>query len=76
MKNKPDCFTNIFAKITNIDNASMIVIGDFNLVVDPNMDHANNKIYHPKARDTLNALTEQLELIDPWRNRKPYHKKI
>ena len=49
----------------------MIIIGDFNLVMDPSIDRTENVQYAPKARVVLDSLIEDFSLIDIWRVKKP-----
>ena len=74
-RDDPEFFKQLFKEITNMENTSLIVLGDFNLILDPKLDRANSKIYHPQARKTLLEFPEHFELVDPWRVRNPLTKR-
>ena len=42
-------------------------MGDFNLVLNPEVDRADGKTYYPNSTARLNTIIEELELLDPWR---------
>ena len=47
-------YENIFKHIDEIGNSDFTICGDYNLVLDPNMDSYNYKhVNNPKARDKL-----------------------
>ena len=51
---QPQFYNNTFGKIDRIGNASYMICGDFNLVIDPKKDYFNYKhINNKKSRDTL-----------------------
>lgn len=58
-----------------MENTLYLILGDFNLVLDPKLDRANSKIYHPQAPQTLLEFAEHLELVDPWRIGNPQTKR-
>ena len=69
-KNKPSFYQQLSDKLKNIENSSVILCGDWNIVMDYNIDmkgylHLNN----PKARESLLQMMESLELYDVWRER-------
>ena len=54
---------------------SYIICGDFNLVVDPNLDYHNYKhITNPKARQVILNSIEDRQLSDPYRELFPSQK--
>ena len=54
------------------DKASeIIIIGDYNLVMDPQMDRIGNKTNPIKAKMIVDQITEEMSLCDIWRIRNP-----
>ena len=69
-RDKPCFYQTLCEKIKEMENSSVVICGDFNLVMDYTMDtkgyqHQNN----PKARDAVLQMMETLELFDVWRDR-------
>ena len=69
-RDKPGFYQTICEKIKKMENSSVMICGDFNLVMDYSLDtkgyqHQNN----PKARDSVLQMMESLELFDVWRAR-------
>ena len=64
----PSFYHRLFNIIDRIGNASYMICGDFNLVIDPDMDYFNYKhVNNKKARETLLEIIETRQLIDPFR---------
>ena len=59
-------FQDMFNKINMYDNASMILCGDWNVVMDYNLETCvkNN---NSRARSRLKNIMENLSLVDIWR---------
>ena len=75
--NKDD--VTFFQKIETFcnENENVILGGDFNVVIDPNIDkNGGNKNTHTRCRTKLKELMDKFELIDVWRvfnkNKKVY----
>ena len=66
-----DFFADIFKIIEAVDVASIMILGDFNLVLDPSIDRTENRQYSPNAVDYLLKQIEQYKLFDVWRLRNP-----
>ena len=63
-KDKPQFYQTIYDKIC-IKECSCILCGDFNLVLNPDVDCLNYvNINNPKARVTVQNLILELDLID------------
>ena len=72
----PDFFTQLFQRIQKNDLTDIIITGDLNVAINPNLDRANGRLYHPKAQTELIKWMEHLEISDWWRieneNKKQY----
>ena len=65
----PTFFENIFKIIENSDTKNLILVGDWNLVMNYEMDTLNyKKINNIKAREKPLTYIEKLNLIDIWRH--------
>lgn len=68
----PDFFVNYFNIIESRDNASMLLAGDFNLTMQPELDLYNNTgSTHVKKRLVTQEFVEAKDLVDVWRLRNP-----
>ena len=68
----PHFFITLFEQIDSLEESNLIIAGDFNSILDPNMDKfGGNPHKNKNSRDALNALKEELELVDIWRTRNP-----
>ena len=71
----PVFFQNIFQHIEDIGNLDFILCGDFNLIIDSEMDCYNYKnINNPKARDKVLEYIDTYNMIDPFHENCPYLK--
>ncbi len=75
-KDKPSFFHEICNKVQAIQNSSIIICGDWNVVLDYEIDtkgylHQNN----PRAREAVMQMMESLELYDVWRDQNENQKK-
>ena len=60
------------AHMLNEQEADCIVLGgDFNLVMDAQIDSKFRKESHVKAKEILHTIIDELELVDIWRVRNP-----
>jgi exonuclease III len=65
----PDFYQQLQNKIDIFENNSILMCGDWNLVLDPTVDTFNYKnINNPKSRDAVIALAAENELVDVWRS--------
>lgn len=68
----PQFFKSLFEDIDKLENDSVIICGDFNLVLDPKLDYHNYKqINNKKARQILLEEMEARNLSDPYRILSP-----
>ena len=68
----PIFFQNIFQYTEEIGNVDFILCGDFNLIIDSEIDCFNYKnINNPKARDKLLEFIDTYHIIDPFREKCP-----
>ena len=70
----PDFSVNIFRELANVNVSDLILCGDYNLVLQPNIDRSENVRYKPNAYERLMELSEQLDMIDVWRCKNPEEK--
>ena len=52
-------------------NSNLILVGDFNLVMNPQIDRHKSLINHEKAHQKLTELISDHNLTDVWRDRSP-----
>lgn len=72
----PQFFKSFFEEIDKIENESVIICGDFNLVLDPKLDYYNYKhINNRKARQLVLDEIEIRNLKDPFRLLSPLHRR-
>ena len=67
-KDKPNFFVEVIQSMADCD-ANQMIIGDFNLVIDVNMDRKGSTYNNIKAREALQVIMDELFLIDVWRVR-------
>ena len=68
----PLFFENINNLINSQGNKDIIVLGDWNLVLNPMKDTKNYKtINNPKAREKVSGLIADYNLVDVWRDANP-----
>ncbi len=68
----PDFFENCLNLVDEFDNISKIIAGDFNLVLDLDLDKKGGApVTHFNARDTLKSYMENNDIIDIWRLQHP-----
>ena len=65
----------IFYKIIkNMNNLSVIMVGDWNVVLDYEKDHLNYKHKNnPKAKKHIQEIMTHLNLVDIWREKHENH---
>ena len=66
-KSDPTFFHEVFTNIIKMEADYWIIGGDFNLVLDPELDRKGNYAYNQKSVDYLTSSMEMYELIDIWR---------
>lgn len=76
-KDDPVFYINLFKTIQEIGNDTYIICGDFNLIVDPDIDCSNYKhINNPKARNYIINKIKENNLFDPFRELHPSMKRF
>ena len=86
-EDEPQFFENLFNIIESLDTKNLIIVGDWNLVIDFELDTLNyKKNNNIKAREKTLHYMEKLDLIDIWRQthektqgytwRQNYYKKM
>lgn len=67
-EDNPQFYENLIKKIAEFENDNVIICGDWNLVINPEI-HSHNyfHINNPKARQTVLNLLEEENFIDAWR---------
>ena len=66
----------LFSEISALLNKDVykheiMMIGDFNVALDPKMDRKNKTQPHPKVAEAVQTLIQEFRLTDPWRDRHP-----
>ena len=73
----PNFFQKISTYIDDIGNTEIIICGDYNCVINPELDYYNYKgINNAKARDEVLKLINEKYLIDSFRENFPTTKKF
>ena len=69
----PGFFERIFLKIKEVGNDYTIIGGDWNVVLDVNLDTFNYKrmVNRPRSRNKVKEMMTVHELVDPWREIRP-----
>ena len=65
----PTFFMDLFDKMSCHKYADRVIVGDFNLVIDEQIDSLNRKNNNNKALKVLKMSIDELMLCDPWRER-------
>lgn len=63
----PNFFINLFESLTPYNKSNLIIVGDFNLVLNLNLDKQGRPNTHKNAQKVFHSFIEELDLIDPWR---------
>ena len=70
-RDDPNFFSQLLKDIAQFNNKEIILMGDFNVVLDPSLDRSNSKVYSPHARDALLRFIDEFELFNVWRGINP-----
>ena len=65
----PEFFLEVFQQIEQLECTSIVIGGDFNMVMDPMIDRSSRQIYHKKAHQVLEEALTAHGLADIWRLR-------
>ena len=63
----PEFFSKIRDEIEHLNVPDMVIVGDFNLVLDPNIDRSVNIQYNGKAVEEVKKMISTFQLVDLWR---------
>lgn len=64
----PNFFSTVLSIIPNMNSHTLILGGDMNCVIDPDLDRSSSRTIPPsKMSQTLSTFMEQFGYIDPWR---------
>ena len=75
-KDNPDFFKIISNYIDEIGNTDITVCGDYNCVLNPDLDYYNYKcLNNPKTREEVLDIINTKYLADPFRENFPTQKK-
>ena len=67
-KDEPLFFINIKNEILKLGNAQILIMGDWNLMLDPTLDGKNYKnINNKKAREEVHKIIAELNMYEIWR---------
>ena len=67
----PNFFQQLIQNIARTNQAEIILLGDFNLVLSPELDRSEKVQYHPRSHKVLLNYIESDDLIDLWRCKHP-----
>ena len=68
----PDIYIELFEHVESLSNDHRIIAGDFNLVLDLDLDkYGGRKVTHQRAADVVKTYMEDTDLIDVWRHNNP-----
>ena len=68
----PNFYNILKKKIIELDNPNVIMVGDWNMVLDDFTDYQNYKhVNNPKAREVAESMINELNLWDIWRDLNP-----
>ena len=67
-EDRPQFYSMLRQKVEDLDNEMIIMCGDWNLIIDPEIDCENYKhVNNPKARAVVMEFLEDLEYMDAYR---------
>ena len=69
-EDNPQFFLNLLSRVSDAID-SLILLGDFNLVIDMSVDSVNTLSNHNKSVEVLQQFMNETLLIDIWRVRNP-----
>ncbi|GFR92883.1 LINE-1 reverse transcriptase homolog [Elysia marginata] len=72
----PNFFMKVKHEIAKVGSKNIMVMGDWNLLLDPEIDGVNYKnINNKKARAEVGQMMADLDLFDIWREEHPEERK-
>lgn len=76
-RDNPKFYESLKERINNYDSQNLLLVGDWNLVLDPYLDYDNySNINNPKAKETVENMIIELNLTDVWRENNPQTKRF
>ena len=71
-RDSPDFYEDLQKYIGEVDYTNIVMGGDFNLVLDPNLDYYNYKhVNNPNAANKVENMILDLDITDIWRDLNP-----
>ena len=70
----PSFFMSVFKSIVKFGKENIILDGDFNLVMKPDIDRLNSMINHHKSSSLIGSYMDKFSLTDIWHDRNPLEK--
>ena len=71
-RDEPLFYNGIEEVLTTFENESIIIVGDWNMVMDQQLDTRNYRAEHnTRAKATLKSIMQRLGLVDIWRQEHP-----
>ena len=70
-EDNPMFFKNMINEVNKLDTTDVILMGDFNLSLNPELDRTENKIYNPKSHKVLVDFMDIADYDDAWRVYNP-----
>ena len=67
----PQFYRNFFEEVNKVEAVHMIIGGDFNIALDPDLDCKEPKVYNPRAREEILNFMEGSNCKDIWRVKNP-----
>ena len=76
-RDNPDLYQEIEEHVQELMAPNIILAGDWNLVLNPDIDYDNYKhVNNPRARDKVSTMMDNLDLIDIWRELYPDYRRF
>ena len=70
-EDSPAFFNSVFKTLSKYSEENVIIGGDFNTVIEPEMDRLNSVINNHKSSKLIQAYMEDAQMVDIWRSRHP-----
>ena len=67
----PQFFVQMFEEIVKTEIAEVVLMGDYNMVMDPKLDRIDAKRYSPQSFKVIENIAEEMDLLDIWRIKNP-----
>ena len=66
-QDKPKFFVNIFDKMQKVSTDHVIITGDFNVCIEPQLDKRGGNINDTKSAELIRTFKDENQWVDPWR---------